>query len=211
MKLLWLLLFCFISIAQETDLDEHRTKNTYIGTLAKIKEKKFIRFLTSRSSFNYYIKGQKDPNTGRILKGGEVGGIDHAIAEKFTEDLNAKLGLKHGDLMIRFELIPVDKDQIIPMINGGFADIALANLTVTESRAKKIQFTNHFLKTKEIVLRHRDAPALSSVQDLDGKTIAVRKSSSHFESLQKVALENGIHFTVVFLKEVFETEHNLKF
>jgi membrane-bound lytic murein transglycosylase MltF len=66
------------------------------------------------------------------------------------------------------------------------ADVAAGNLTVTESRLKLVDFVAPADRkpNTELVLTQASAPAIASVDDLAGKTVHVRKSSSYFESLQ---------------------------
>jgi len=66
----------------------------------------------------------------------------------------------------------------------GKGDIAAANLTVTPERQKLVDFTPPILTdVREVVLTGPQSPAVAALDDLAGKEVFVRKSSSYYESL----------------------------
>ena len=80
--------------------------------------------------------------------------------------------------------IPVRRDQLLPALAAGKGDIAAANLTITPERQKLVDFTGAGLSNvSEVVVSGPASPKVASLDDLSGKDVFVRKSSSYYESL----------------------------
>ena len=129
----------------------------------------------------------------------------------FEEDLNKRLAqeqkLKHKHLKVRVVFIPVARDELLPALAAGKGDIAASNLTITAARQKLVDFSAPvYPNVSELVVSGPTSPAVSSVEDLAGQEVFVRKSSSYYESLvalnQRFAAENR---PVVIIKEAPET------
>jgi membrane-bound lytic murein transglycosylase MltF len=83
--------------------------------------------------------------------------------------------------------VPTTRDQLIPALEAGYGDIIAANLTVTEERADRVQFTTPLGRNvRELLVRHSGAPAPESLEDLTGQTVFVPTNSSYAEHLQAV-------------------------
>jgi membrane-bound lytic murein transglycosylase MltF len=143
----------------------------YAPSLEGVLETKFLRVLTSRNSFDFFIHA------------GEVGGFQYDMVKRFTRFLNKRHRKSGGDLRIQFELIPVDHDEMIPMLLAGAGDIIAARLTVTPERAEKVRFTNSYRKVDEVIVTHADTGHHTKLEDLAGKDVFVRPSSSYHSSL----------------------------
>jgi membrane-bound lytic murein transglycosylase MltF len=117
-----------------------------------------------------------------FLDQGHQRGLSYDLLKEFEKYVNNKM--KTGTLKIEVVFIPVTRDEIIPGLVKGLADIAVANLTITSQRQKQMAFSAPLLTdVKELVVTGPVAPTLVSVDDLAGKEIHVRKSSSYYESL----------------------------
>ena len=80
--------------------------------------------------------------------------------------------------------IPVRRDQLLPGLAAGKGDIAAANLTITPERRKLVDFSAAGMtNVSEVVVSGPASPQVASVDDLSGKEVFVRKSSSYYESL----------------------------
>ena len=80
--------------------------------------------------------------------------------------------------------IPVTRDKLIPWVVEGRGDIAAGNLTITPERAQWVDFsaagkTGVF----ELVVSGPRSPKISTLLDLSGKEVHVRRSSSYYVSL----------------------------
>jgi membrane-bound lytic murein transglycosylase MltF len=72
-------------------------------------------------------------------------------------------------------------------LNKGLGDIAAGNLTITPVRLEKVAFaTPYYSDAQELIVTSPDAPSIKSVNDLSGKTVYVRRSSSYFETLTRL-------------------------
>jgi membrane-bound lytic murein transglycosylase MltF len=86
---------------------------------------------------------------------------------------------------VRVVFIPVRRDQLLPALMAGRGDIAAANLTITPERLKLVDFTKAGLtNVSEVVVTGPSSPNIASVDDLSGKQVFVRRSSSYYESLE---------------------------
>ena len=76
-------------------------------------------------------------------------------------------------------------EQLIPMLLEGKGDLIAANLTITKERKKKLAFTVPVDTVKELLITRAD-DQIKAVADLVGREIAVQKSKSYWETVQKV-------------------------
>jgi hypothetical protein len=68
----------------------------------------------------------------------------------------------------------------------GRGDIAVANLTITPERQEVVDFSMPLLKNvRELVITGVDVKPMSSINELSGMSVHVRKSSSYHSSLLK--------------------------
>ena len=80
---------------------------------------------------------------------------------------------------MRFFYVSVSRDEIFTALAEGKGDIAAANLSITSSRETLVDFAKpHLNSVREVVLTGPASPALSTLDDLAGKEVFVRKSSS---------------------------------
>jgi membrane-bound lytic murein transglycosylase MltF len=69
----------------------------------------------------------------------------------------------------------------------GLGDIAAGNLTITPERFKEVDFSEPYFKgVNEILVTSPAGPQVKTVEDLSGKEIHVRASSSYYASLQSL-------------------------
>jgi membrane-bound lytic murein transglycosylase MltF len=84
-------------------------------------------------------------------------------------------------------VIPVARDRLLPALVDGYGDIAAANLTITPERLELVDFADPILTgVDEIVVTGPTAPELTSIDELGGREIFVRPSSSYYESLVRL-------------------------
>jgi membrane-bound lytic murein transglycosylase MltF len=84
-------------------------------------------------------------------------------------------------------VIPTKRDRLLPALVKGVGDIAAGNLTITPERKQMVDFSGpHLPGVDEIIVTAPKAPPIQSVDDLAGKEIHVRASSSYYDSLQRL-------------------------
>jgi membrane-bound lytic murein transglycosylase MltF len=142
----------------------------WIGDFDKMAEKRQIRVLVTYSKTFYF------------LDRGHQRGISYDLLKEFEKYVNKKPKAK--TLKINVVFIPVRRDELIPGLVKGLGDIAVANLTITAQRQKLVDFSSPLLTgVSEVLVTGPAAPPVVSLDDLAGKEIHVRKSSSYYESL----------------------------
>lgn len=96
----------------------------------------------------------------------------------FENSLNKQLRLKPHQVRIIF--IPVNRSQVISLLQEGYADFAFAGMTITEERKKVVDFSIPSITgLKEIIVGGPKSPKLNSLADLSGKEIYLREGSSY--------------------------------
>src|SRR6476646_5713394 len=146
----------------------------YTGDFDGMVKRRLIRVLAPYSKTNYFI----DKGVQR--------GTAYEAAVKLEDVINKKLKTKIAT-KIHVVVVPTSRDDLYDALVKGRGDVVVAGVTVTPERAKLVDFTIPTLKNvDEVVVTGPGAPAINSVADLSGKTVAVRDTSIQFESLQKV-------------------------
>ena len=109
-------------------------------------------------------------------------GLSYEYLMLFEEALNAKL--KTGHQRIHVVLLPLAADALIPALRDGIVDMVVAQLTITPERRALVDFTVPTRRNvNEVVVTAPGAPAVTSVDDLSGRELFVRRSSSYYDSL----------------------------
>jgi membrane-bound lytic murein transglycosylase MltF len=180
-------------------IDPTQMQKPWTGDLDGMIERRVIRVLTVNSKTFYFVdKG--------VLRGTVVDSF-----RLFEDELNKKLAadnkLKNKNLKARVVFIPMRRDQLLPGLAAGKGDVAAANLTITPERQKLVDFAVAGMSNvSEVVVTGLSSPKVASLDDLSGKEVFVRKSSSYYESLvalnKKFATEKK---PLVTLKEAPET------
>ena len=117
-----------------------------------------------------------------FLDGATQKGATYELLKEFEKYLNKKLKTKH--LKVHVVIIPTTRGQLLEASQVGRGEIAAGNLTITKERQKQVDFSAPFAKNvKEIVVTGSAAPKIASLEDLGGKEVFVRKSSSYYGSL----------------------------
>jgi membrane-bound lytic murein transglycosylase MltF len=145
----------------------------WTGDLDGMVERRTVRVLTAYSKTLYFV----DNGTPR--------GTAYDQGRLLEEHLNKTL--KSARLTIRVQFIPVSRDELLPALIAGKGDIVMGNLTVTRERKEIVDFTEPWIgNVEEIVVARPGGPEITQVDDLSGKEVFVRVSSSYYESLVKL-------------------------
>lgn len=150
----------------------------YVGDLDSLKKKGTVRVLVSADLGFYYIEK------------GQPKGIIAEFLHHF------ELHLRKNKIHVNVQVIPIPRDDLFDALEAGFGDIAVANLTITPQRLKYVDFSDPIISnSQEWLVTSKSIPAITSFDDLSGKEVWVRASSSYFESLQvinKTLSEKGL-------------------
>lgn len=101
-----------------------------------------------------------------IGENGEVAGIDAEIAAALAEKLGLELDIK--DMAF---------DSLIPAVQGGSIDVALAGMTVDPERAEQVNFSDSYATGVQVVIVP-EGSEIATVDDLEGHTIGVQSGTT---------------------------------
>jgi membrane-bound lytic murein transglycosylase MltF len=157
-------------------LDPTEIQKPWTGDLDGMIQHRVIRVLTVYSkTFYFHDKG--------VQRGTAVDAFQ-LFETELNKKLAAKKQLKQKALKVRVVFVPVRRDQLLPGLVAGKGDIAAANLTITPERQTLVDFSMALLSdVSEVVVAGPASPPINSLDELAGKEVFVRKSSSYYQSL----------------------------
>jgi membrane-bound lytic murein transglycosylase MltF len=176
------------------------TSKPWTGDFDRMLERRMIRVLIPFSRTLFYTD-----------KGRERG-ITAELVRHWERYLNQKYAKQLGKRPVTVYIAPTTRDKLIHDVAGGLGDIAAGNITVTEARQETVDFVSppSVRTVNEVVVVGPKAPAIASADDLAGKTVHVRKSSSYYESLvalnERLAKERKPPAKLVLLPDALEDE-----
>ena len=152
------------------------TAMPWTGDLDGMVKRRAIRVLVPYSRTYYFV----DRGIQR--------GLAYEVSQIAETEINKTL--KTGNLRVHVVCVPVARDRMMPALLDGRGDVAVGNLTITPERLKRVDFSNPTSRNvSEIVVSGPGAEPIGTLEDLSGKQIYVRKSSSYYESLQGLNAE----------------------
>ena len=158
----------------------------YKDDLPGLQRRKVLRVITRNSAASYF------------LWRGEVLGFEYELMKAFAD--------KNG---MRLEIVvPPTREDLLPYLRDGKGDVVAASLSASSEREtlEKVKFTRPYnYASKILVMRSKDPKPLKTTQDLAGRTVWVRKSSSYWPVLEQLR-DSGIALTLEAAPEDFETE-----
>lgn len=143
----------------------------WIGDFDGMVKRRVVRVLVPYSKTFYFV----DRAVQR--------GIAFEVTQLLEADINKKL--KTGNVRIHVICIPVTRGEMIPGLLEGRGDVAAGNLTITAERLKQVDFTEPTARNvAEILVTGPGAEPVMTVDDLSGKEVYLRKSSSYYQSVE---------------------------
>ena len=103
---------------------------------------------------------------GYVDNDGKFQGYDVYFAERIAKDLGVEL-----------KLVPVEAASRVEFLETAKVDIILANFTVTEERAEKVDFALPYMKVALGVVSP-DSAVITDAEQLNGKTLIVVKGTT---------------------------------
>lgn len=163
----------------EQDRDEHRlielVHEPWVGDLDGMLERRLIRVLIVPSRTVYF------------LDGGVPSGIAVEYHTAFEAYVNKRFPPADKHLKVNVVLVPTPRDQLMPALLEGRGDIATGFLTITPGREAEAAFSEPTSgEVAEIVVTGPASPKLETLEDLGGKDVVVRRSSSYWEHLEQL-------------------------
>lgn len=148
-------------------------RRPWTGDFDGMRERRFIRVLVTPSRTDYFV----DQGTRR--------GIAYDATRAFEAELNRKLGLRVR--RIRLMYIPVPRERLLTGVAEGLGDIAVGPITVTPERQRLVDFTIPVAqRIREIVVTGPGAAPVDAIEDMSGREVFIRPSSSYWEHVTAV-------------------------
>lgn len=135
---------------------------------------------------------QSSTNSYFLFKG-EAMGFEYELLSSFARHLGVELEIK----------IAEDINKIFEELESGTVDLVAANLTITSERTQKMNFTEPFLFSKQVLVQRipesgeNSKPLLRNPIDLAGKNIYVHRNSSFYSRLKNLSDEIGGTINIV--------------
>lgn len=175
-----LILVCLIAVvcsnaavSQVDQLEDYldRPVRTFTGDLDEMRERRVIRVLTTYNQTNFF------------LAGGRIHGFEYELLVKYEEHLNKNVSRR--SIRTDMVFIPVQKNQLLPLLEAGKGDLVAAGLTITPERLEHAAFTDPYLTdVEEIIVTSKNVDDLHGMSDLAGREVCVVEGSSYVEHLQ---------------------------
>jgi membrane-bound lytic murein transglycosylase F len=156
------------------NVEIHRGPDVFMGDLDEIKKRGILRVAMSNNSQSYFF-----------FRGAPYG-HQYSLAQRLAKRLGVRLEV----------VIAREQRDLIPLLLRGRADLVAARLTVTPDREKVVDFTAPLTRVDEYLVQRSDEPPITSVDQLAGREIHVRRQSAYWQTL------TALHATVPDLKIV---------
>jgi membrane-bound lytic murein transglycosylase MltF len=117
-------------------------------------------------------------------------GRQMGVVAEFGRALEDWINARYKFKTLRFHVafLPTARDRLLQALNVGSGDAVAANLTITPERLAVVGFVDPWLKNvKEIVVTGPASPKLETIEDLSGREILVRRSSSYADHLARLS------------------------
>lgn len=100
------------------------------------------------------------------MKGDKVVGIDMDIAKAIADEMGKELEIKNMDF-----------DGALLAVQQGKVDFVAAGVSVDPEREEVMDFSHEYVSSTEVVVVNKENPAVSSVEDLNDKVVAVQQGN----------------------------------
>jgi membrane-bound lytic murein transglycosylase MltF len=145
-------------------------------------------------------------------------GQERGIAAETVRDFERYVNQKYrkDKRPVTVVILPATRDRLLRDVASGLADIAAGNITVMESRRRQVDFATSASMSalNEVVVTGPKAPPVATLDDLSGKTVHTRPSSSTYESLlalnKRFAAAKKPPAKIVRLPDALEAEDTLE-
>ncbi|MDX1594865.1 MAG: transporter substrate-binding domain-containing protein [Gammaproteobacteria bacterium] len=155
------------------DVEVELLDTRWTGDLDGMIERRVVRALVVPTQTHYFVHN------------GKAQGIAAEMLLAFEKFLNRNHAPEERHLRTHVVFVPTTRDDLIPALNEGRGDLAVAALTITPGRLARADFSEPFLAdVDEIIVTGPAGPELERLEDLAGTEIHVRASSSYHEHLE---------------------------
>jgi polar amino acid transport system substrate-binding protein len=114
-------------------------------------------------------------------KNKEIVGYDVDLLNEVCKLANCKVSME-----------PTSWDNLLAGLPQGAYDVAASGITITEERAKNMDFSLPYLRYGQVVLVRSDEARINGVDDLKDKTVAVQLGTTNDESATKLVGDKSV-------------------
>lgn len=157
------------------------------GDISEIRERKYLRVLTRNIPYCYFIHR------------GHQMGFEFELISKFAKEqgMNAVM------------IVPPEWGDLTDWLKEGKGDIIASNFTMNAQRAADIEkdgltFCAPYGKVSQVIVGRTTEKPMRSINDLNGKTVIVRKNSSYWRTLESIRAK-GIKINILAAPDDMET------
>jgi len=176
-KILPFLLGIFLLIACETATKKEVEVKAI--DLKEIQKKGKLTILTENSSLSFFEYREKNL------------GFEYEILEAFA---------KHIGIPLEIKVVP-KYSNLRRFSNNGEGDIIAANLAITLSGQKKINFSHPYYYSNQVLVQMKSDSLVLDASELIGKEVMERKNTIYYRRLRAVQEEIGGHIKIKYAKE----------
>ena len=180
------------------------TTQVWKGDFDGMLERRAIRFYVPYSRSLYFVD-----------KGRERGIAAYLIRD-FERWVNKKYAEQLGKRPVTVFIVAATRDKLRDDLLEGHADIAVGNIKVLDELLKDVDFVapDETAVSTEILATGPASPPIGSIDDLAGKTIHVRKTSSYYLSLtalnEQFKKQNKREIKITLVPDALEDEDMLE-
>lgn len=110
------------------------------------------------------------------VEGGQEQGFDVELWEKVA---------KHAGL--KYEYVPMSASEMLDAVEEGEIDVALAGVSIKNDRKASLDFATAYYDTGLVLVVREDDNTISSVEDLEGKTVSTKLGSSGYDFVRSLS------------------------
>ncbi|MBD3919245.1 transporter substrate-binding domain-containing protein [Paenibacillus sp. PR3] len=159
--------------------NDDKTTTASTSRLDAIKEKGKLVIATG----DYYPFEYLDPDTKKLV------GYDIDLGQKIADKLGVQVEWKEMQFT-----------ALIPTIQNGQADMAIAAMYITDERKKAMDMSEIYMKTGMSLVKREGDDSINSLEDLKGKKVGV-KAGATSETAAKELVEQGYDIKIVSYKD----------
>ena len=141
--------------------------------LPEMLKRRTIRVLTTYSPSTYFIY------EGRSY------GFEYSLLKDYEKFINRRSPRRRIPTVVEF--IPVPEKLLIPCLEMGIGDIVAAGMRRLPEHLHTVAYTIPYLRgVSEVLITHRRAPAVNSIEALSGRTIHIQPGWQNSKTLRRI-------------------------
>ncbi|WP_022668775.1 membrane-bound lytic murein transglycosylase MltF [Desulfospira joergensenii] len=170
--LLLLSLLCLIFGMVCVLIQEKKLGET-LSSVERIKKSGTLRLITSNSMNTFYLyRGKPD-------------GFEYDLAKEFAKHLNVDL-----------DVVTPGWNNMFSYLKQGKGDFIAAGLAITKDRLEQVAFSIPYMTIQQRVVHHNLIFGPKNIQDLEFRTIHVRRGTSYQSRLEEIK-RSGVDFKYI--------------